>query len=59
MTLAPFALPALLLALPLVLPLVPLLLAGGAVYVARRAWRARFARPERPNNELSAAAGGA
>jgi hypothetical protein len=63
MTLFPFALPGLLLALPLVLPLVPLLLAGGAVYLlaraillpmrlARRAWRARSARSERPPNGL-------
>ena len=42
----PFALPGLALALLLVLPLVPLLLAGGVVYLlarvrlARRAWRA-------------------
>lgn len=61
MTLLPFALPGLLLALPLVLPLVPLLLAGGAVYLlarallrpmrlARRAWRASFARSQRPPN---------
>jgi hypothetical protein len=62
MTLSPLALPGLLLALPLVLPLVPLVLAGGAVYLlaralllpvrlARRAWRARSARSERPPNQ--------
>jgi hypothetical protein len=35
--LAPFALPGLVLALPLVLPLVPLLLVGGGVYLLARA----------------------
>ena len=51
MTLSPFALPGLVLVLPLVLPLVPVLLVGGAVYLlarvillpmrlARRAWQA-------------------
>jgi hypothetical protein len=59
--LAPFALPGLVLALLLVLPLVPLLLVGGVVYllaraillpmrVARRAWRARSAHSEPPAN---------
>jgi hypothetical protein len=62
MTFFPFALPGLLLALPFVLPLLPLLVAGGVLYLlaraillpvrlVRSAWRARPESAERAGHD--------